>query len=369
MFSLKGKAIAAIDIGTNSVHQVVATFDEEFHLEILDTHKVSLCLGAQLDSNNNISESAINELASVIVEMKKIASIYKPIYRVVGTQALRLAKNSEILCESIMRESSLKVEIIDGVEEARLVSLGMQNGLSLRGKKFLGIDIGGGSTEIIICNDEKIFQVSSIPLGAVILSQKWLYNNSNKITKNDLIQLKADIDLHLSPLVSELTHQDYDLAVVCSGAAKTLAAMDAHKSAQTDLFDPNAYVLSAERVSKLNKKIISLKEPEKIRSRWGLDSNRSRIILAGSSILNALTSVCGAEKWLVSSFGLREGIIIDTAARLGSLSPEPNEKLPLTSSNIRQKSILRLAKRLEVDLKQAQRFLIFLKVFISKFIN
>ena len=332
--------IAAIDIGTNSIHLVIAKTDQYGHMIQQDSDKEVVRLGEALDDSGNFTEEGIERAVNAIAHMKEIAMVHQPVFRVVATHATRVARNYLDLVGRVWQKTGLRISLIDGDEEARLVSLGMQWGLPLEDKTFLGVDIGGGSTEIVVCHKDQIYYVTSVELGAVTLNKKFLKGQTFDQVRID--KIAEEIDLKLSPLHPAFKNLRFDCAVICSGAAKTMAMMHAVDSGLEKPEDANGYHLSHQDISKLSNKVKKKKDPEKIRKYWDLESTRADIILAGSMILDSLTSLLNVKEWIVSSYGVREGLVHDTLQRL--------HKLPLEGfSNVRWNNILRLGERFQID--------------------
>lgn len=331
--------IAAIDIGTNSIHLIIAKIESDKNFEILDSHKDLVRLGDAIDKDRLISDEAIEKTVSAILHMREIATTYQPTYRVVATHATRSARNYKELFQKIYDATGIYVSLIDGVEEARLVSLGMLSGLPLSEKTFLGIDIGGGSTEIIICNKNQIKYVTSLEIGTVTLNKKFLKNE--KLKKADLECLSNEIDLRLAPIRS-CKNISFDCAVICSSAAKTLAQLQSAELSDTDLEDPNGYHLTSSEIHSKLKQIKKLGKPKKIKDVWDLDSHRAELLLAGTAILSKLSDFFTINEWIISTFGLREGLVLDTINRL--------QGTPLSGTeDIRWNNIQKLGQKYRVD--------------------
>lgn len=350
--------IAAIDIGTNSAHLVIADVDSNGHIKILDTHKTVIKLGAYIDPETKfMSQDGIAVTVEALRHMREIAMVYKPVFRTACTYAIRTAKNHEEIFDTIYKATHLRVSPIDGLEEARLSTLGIQFGLSLENSNFLGVDIGGGSTEVAVCENAKLTYATSIQLGAVMLSQAF-FEGKKLIRKKDVIDLENRITLNMGPIKKELGRLKFDRAVCCSGAAKALAAIHSMTFNKEDLSDPHGYKLKANDVYAINKLIQDLRTPDRIQKKWKLDKNRSEIILAGAAIFTRLTQILKINEWTVSTFGLREGLLLDTLTRL-----KPHiSHLPV--QDIRWKSIVTLGERFAIDTDQAKRVLhLALKIF------
>ncbi|MBC61266.1 MAG: hypothetical protein CMP11_02320 [Zetaproteobacteria bacterium] len=347
--------IAAIDVGSNSIHLVVAQIDDSNNLQVLDTDKTSVRLGGALDAEKRINKQAVQKTVEAITHMKEIAAVHEPNFRAVATHAVRSATNQLELIQEIKKVSGIDVAIIDGIEEARLISLGMLIGLPLDKKTFLGVDVGGGSTEFIVTCNESIKYVSSLQLGAVTLSQRFLYEDKIdglKPKKSDVVLMERYAAMQLAPVCSEVNKTSFDTAVISSGAAKTLALIHAKEQSQPLLLDPNGYVLTVEAINSIYNKIKSLRSPSAIKSQWGLDQARSEIILAGVCVLNLISNLLGVKKWVVSGFALREGLVLDTYRRLRKSSTNYRDGF-----DIRWNSILSLGKRCQIDTHQAEQVL------------
>lgn len=307
------RTIAAIDIGTNSAHMVVAEMDHIGEMRILDTDKVNLRLGQAVDSAGNITEDGMNRAVQTISHMQQIAASYKAGIRAVATHAAREAQNYKKLLTRLEREAHVRVEIIDGIEEARLVFLGMRYGLSLNGVPCLGVDVGGGSTEVILAQDDEIRFVSSFKLGAVTLTEK--HFGKKPPTPESLREMREHVRSRLAPLPEEARSIPFQRALASSGTAKALASVHAKLVGGIEVSDPNGYTLSREELFKLTAKLSDLLTPQKIKEWSGLDAARSEIVLAGAMVLEEVTRQLRVREWVVTSYGLREGLVADSFYR------------------------------------------------------
>lgn len=338
--------IAGIDIGTNSAHLVVARYEPDKPLEKIETHKSVLRLGQKIGKDGKFSEKTIDEVCDSLNELLDIAKPYGPIYRIVGTYAIRQARNRDELISKIRENCGVYLTIIDGAEEARLISLGMQEGLPLSERKFVGIDIGGGSTEIIFVNKREIEFVASLSLGAVVLSKQF-QNKDGGYGKGQIRMMEEMILSKLQSLKYFFSSKEPIQAVISSGSAKTVAricSLDKGEQLDSDL---NAYTLSSKEIEDTYLKIVHENKPKNIECKWDIEDKRSEIILAGCSVLFGLSRILPVSNWTFSSFGLREGLVVDTCNRINGLGA--------TSDNLDIRShILKFARKFEVDLAYAQ---------------
>lgn len=343
--------IAAIDIGSNSAHMVIAAMDHAGDMRVLDSDKATLRLGQALDERGNLNAEALKRTIEALAHMQEIIKPYGATIRAVATHALREARNHHRLLADIERASGIKVELIDGIEEARLVYLGMRYGLALRDTQCLGVDIGGGSTEIIIARDDEIRFASSVKLGAVTLTDKYFQKTYN----HERLQLLRDhVRSRLAPLQPEIRRHPFERVLASSGTAKALALLHTHFLApggpQTRAAagintswnkDPNGYVISRDHLSHVLAEVTKLMTPQKIRDATGLDSSRAEILLAGAVILDELTRLLKIKEWVITSYGLREGLVADTFHRL--------QGSRLGEFDIQNHSVRQFARRLGVN--------------------
>jgi exopolyphosphatase / guanosine-5'-triphosphate,3'-diphosphate pyrophosphatase len=340
------RTIAAIDIGTNSAHMVVADMDPSGTMKLRDSDKVNLRLGKAVDADGNITKDGIERTVEALAHMHEIIAPYKAQVRAVATHAVREAPNHRHLIKEIKDRAGIQVELIDGIEEARLVFLGMRYGLALAGIPCLGVDVGGGSTEIIIARDDDIQFVSSFKLGAVTLTEKYFgplgYTNSAVKT------LKDHIRSRLAPLPHETENCTMTRALASSGTAKALAFVHSRLFGGNTVNDPNGYILPVDGLFQILEIFQQKLTPAKIKEATGLESARADIIFAGAMILGEVSRLLRIEEWSVTTFGLREGLVADTFYRAND---ECFQNLP----DIQWNSVLSFGKSLRIDQPHAQQ--------------
>ncbi len=338
--SMSHDTIAAIDIGTNSFHLVVARMDDAGHMKILDMDKVAVRLGRSIGANGAITRDGIVRAVEALRHMQEISSAYECRMRAVATHATREATNSHELLEAIHLATGIKVEVIDGIEEARLVFLGMRYGLHLDGQTCLGVDIGGGSSEIIIAKGDDVRFITSLKMGAVTLSHK--HCGVKGPSPKDIKALYADIQQRLAPLLNQGRHLKFGRAIASSGTAKVLASINVATMRAREVTDTNGFTISSTNLERICDHFERLRTPTRIRDEMGIDPSRADIILAGAAILRSIGRAFGVKEWTSSSFGLREGLVVDTWRRL---VPERISHAP----NVRQRSVHEFSRRVSID--------------------
>ena len=334
------RTIAAVDIGTNSAHMVVAEMDHIGEMRVLDSDKVTLRLGQAIDAEGFITEDGLERTAKTLSHMREIAASYGATLRAVATHAAREARNYKQFLARMEKDAGVKVDIIDGIEEARLVFLGMRYGMALAGTTCLGMDVGGGSTEIIVAKDDDIRFVSSFKLGAVTLTEK--YFGRGGPTPEKLRQLREHVVSRLAPLPQEARRFSFDRALASSGTAKALAGVHAKLWTGAEVSDPNGYTVPRQDLLQIVGRLSELLLPSRIKDYSGLDASRAEIILAGAIIIEEVTKLLKVKEWVVTSYGLREGLVADTFYRAyGRVADD----LP----DVQWHSVLQFARRLQLN--------------------
>jgi exopolyphosphatase/guanosine-5'-triphosphate,3'-diphosphate pyrophosphatase len=345
-------SVAAIDIGSNSVHLAIGRLLNNHGIELIDTEKVPIQLGRALDENSMLSADAIAKTATTIAALAQICQSHTKQIRVVATHATREARNTQHLIEAIRSRSGLNAEVIDGLEEARLCFLGVRHGLPVGQDKCLSVDVGGGSTEIILAQGDKIEFVTSLKLGAVTLTKQFL--NKDKPTDQDLERLKHHIASQTASLNAIAKDARFQRAILSSGTAKTLANIDVYLHHGEELDEINGHQFSAEVLKNIMQRLIAMREPKKIRTRLNVSQSRSEIILAGALIIEQITKLFNVSAWQFSSYSLREGLIVDTLQKRNNLVVLPADQL-------RSVSLQTFAQNYRVDLAYSQHVSILAK--------
>ncbi len=300
---------AAIDIGTNSVHLVVAKVSDDGHMIIIDSDKVTIQLGKYLSKQNELSLKGIQKTVTAVKHLTEIAQSYATTPRIVATHATREAKNQKDLTLAIQMAVGIEVEIIDGIEEGRLTYLGVSEGFPIKRKNTLLVDIGGGSTEFVSGRGDHIKAVQSLKIGAVILTE--LASEHKPNTSKFAKILSEYVDDALTPLKTKSF--EHDLAIASSGTAKALAQM-CRKLKNTSLKQNEHlnYTLKSKNLDEIIEKILDLKTSENIAKFFDLERERTKIILAGAVILRKVSERLNVKEWSITKFGLREGVVIDS---------------------------------------------------------
>jgi exopolyphosphatase/guanosine-5'-triphosphate,3'-diphosphate pyrophosphatase len=305
--------LASIDVGSNTVRLLAAEVeDSRIIKEVLNLREITR-LGEGLVEGGRLKEAARARTIAVLKEYAaklKVAGIKD--VKVVATEALRRAADAAAFAADVKDAAGLTLEVISGEEEARLTLLGVKAGigkLGFGGRKLL-VDIGGGSTELVLTEGWDDFKALSLPLGAVSLHERFLI--SDPPADEEIVKLEGYCFLKLGGLDGFLGQQKPDLLVGTAGTITTLAAVDlAMDAAEYDPLRVTGHRISRDTVSRLLARFIGLPK-ENRRLIAGLEPGREDIIVSGTVLLAAIMDRAGADFIVACDFGLREGNLLDT---------------------------------------------------------
>jgi exopolyphosphatase / guanosine-5'-triphosphate,3'-diphosphate pyrophosphatase len=354
------KILAAIDIGTNSFHLVIAKIDEKGSTKIITRDKEVVRLGKSSTDMKYISEEAMSRGVSALKRFKLICDSFKADIRAVATSATREALNKEEFIMRVFDATGINIEVVSGFEEARLIYLGVLQALSVFNEKILLIDIGGGSTEFLLGEKGNVLYANSIKIGAVRLTEK--YFAEGKFKKENIEDARMYVKSIINSVVRELKGADFKHAIGTSGTATNIGMIiNAEENNNTDeMFNYNNFSYGRDSFFKVVKKITKCEKLSEIKEIKGLDADRQDIITSGAIILEQIFSELKLDKLTISNYSLREGILFDT------INKGHNTLLNEDLSDIRYKSIIKLAENCRYDKPHSEQVLkLSLKIFDS----
>ncbi len=306
--------LAGIDIGTNSLRLLIAETNRGSFREIHSDRRITR-LGQNLDLTGRLSEEARSRTLQVLCDFSgRIRRHCAQFISAIGTSALRNASNSREFILEVHRETGLDIRVITGAEEARLTLLGVAYSLKGMGGKInnplaasLVVDIGGGSTEIIISRPGEVPTTDSLPLGAVYLTERFITHDPP--SPEDAVLLRSAVRRVLDDRTDEMQPVPSSMFVGTAGTITTLAAIEQG----LEVYDSrkiNRFVLTREVIDDIVEKLsgLTLRERRAIR---GLEQGREDIIFVGAVVAQELMIRFGYTSMLVSDWGLREGILLD----------------------------------------------------------
>lgn len=306
--------VAALDIGTNSFHLVVAK-PVPGGFEVVTREKEVVRLGHGGGDMKELSEDAIERGVKCLIRLAKIAKSHDAEVRAVATSAVREAKNRSDFLKQVRKATDLDIEIVSGVEEARLIHLGVLNAVGVHDRPMFVCDIGGGSTEVVVGLDDEVLFARSFKLGAVRLTDRFFA--SNTLHPSAIPSCRAFIRSTLSVVAPEVLELGFEVVAASSGTAETIARMILRMRGEPEPKSLNRFEFSGDEVRAVVTQLQSASTVEERIKRFGLETNRADIILAGALILEGLIDTFELKSLMFSDYALREGLLLDTLRREG----------------------------------------------------
>lgn len=310
--------LAAVDIGTNSVHMVVARVGADGRVEILEREKEMVRLGRSGGDMKELTADAIDRGVAALRRCRGVAEAHGAELAAVATSAVREADNRRVFLDRAFDEAGVSVEVVSGFEEARLIHLGVLQALPLYDQRVLLCDIGGGSTEVLLGREAEVLSSRSFRLGAIRLTERFLSGGKGGTVKSKhLAQCRRHAEGVLAPFALEVARTGFDTVVGSSGTIETIVAMTvAARDGGNDARTRNAERISANEVSDAVERLAAADDADARAALPGVDAKRADIILAGAVILEQFVEVFGVSELVFSDYALREGVLLDQARRL-----------------------------------------------------
>jgi exopolyphosphatase/guanosine-5'-triphosphate,3'-diphosphate pyrophosphatase len=339
------KKLAAIDVGTNTIKVLVASVEEDGALEVLAREKEMVRLGTETLFTGRLSEEAIEAGVSAIEKLVKEArSAGAEEIRAVATCALREASNAREFQAAVLRRTGVSVDVISGEEEARLIHLAARSEFPLQLDPLLVLDIGGGSSELIVSRGERVLLSESIPMGVVRLAAG--RSRTDPPNKDDIRRMKKAIRAVAHRAVEAVRRTGFR---ACAGSSGTIQSLSLVYEAAVRGREPRTAghrTLTRDGLNKVNRILRTTTMREKLRVA-GLDPKRRDISVPGGVLLAWILKNVGTDAIVVGERGLREGLLLDFVARHG------RARFGTAGRDVRSRSVDRLLRRSNAETAHA----------------
>src|SRR6185312_3112713 len=324
--------LGAVDLGSNSFHLAIARVAGE-QLYPLDSMKETVRLGSGLTADRTLdSETQERALAALKRFSERLAGMPRAAVRVVGTNALRVAKNAKPFLRRAEAQLGFPIEVIPGREEARLIYLGVVHSLPMSHHNRLVVDVGGGSTECIIGNKWKPKAMESLYMGCVSYTSR--YFADGRIEKKSFKQAQFAAREQVQTIAARFEKTGWREAVGSSGTARSIAEVLSRNGLA-------ASGITTEGLEWLKDQLIAAGELRKL-SLAGLREDRIPVVAGGVAIMSAVFDELGLEDMTVAEGALRDGVLWDLLGRVHH-------------RDIREVTVDQFAHRYHVDALQSQR--------------
>ena len=324
--------IAAVDLGSNSFHMVVARYSHG-QLVIIDRLREVVRLAAGVGEDGRIDKDvAARALACLERFGQRLRDMHARNVRVVGTNALRISRRKQAFLERARDALGFPIEIVSGMEEARLIYSGVAHNLPNELGRRLVIDIGGGSTEIIIGERYEPLELESLQMGCVSLSQRFF--GDGRLSAKRIERARLAARLELEPIQAAFQRRGWERAVGSSGTVRVIA--DSIRE-----IDPAASNVTPEGLELLLKRLAesgSLRELDLD----AVSEERRPVFPGGTVILAEIIAALGIAQMRFVEGALRDGLLYDMVGRM-------------TRSDARERTVGSMQRRYHVDIEQAER--------------
>ncbi len=326
------ETIASIDLGSNSFHMIVVRV-QEGNLQVIDKLREMVRLGEGLTAEKNL-DPVVAERALACLERfgQRLRTLPRNNVRAVGTNTMRQLSVSDDFLARAERALGHDIEVIAGREEARLIYLGVAHGLAAGDERRLVVDIGGGSTELIIGEGFTPDQRESLHMGCVSISQGFF--KQGLITAKAMKQAELACEVQLQPISQVFREGGWKRAVGSSGTIKAIREVVIEEG-----WSEAGITLNA--LERLARALVDAGSLDKLQLK-GLAEERKPVFPGGVAVLLAVFRSIGIERMQISDEALREGLIYDMLGRS-------------RQEDVRDRTIKSLSSRYKIDEAQAQR--------------
>jgi exopolyphosphatase / guanosine-5'-triphosphate,3'-diphosphate pyrophosphatase len=340
--------LAAIDIGTNSVHMIVVRVRPDLSFEVIDREKAMVRLGAGGLDGRALTAEAMASALQALSKFKRLAESHGvDEILAAATSATREARNGGEFLARILRETGIRARVIAGPEEARLIHQAAMYGVDVGSGRGVVIDIGGGSVEITLGTSTSIQLARSFKIGVIRLTERFVKSDplSGRDERKLSKQIRSDIDRHCEQIAAV----GFDRVIGTSGTILSIGTVAATAARGTPPTDLRNLRVSAKQIRRLRKDVVALDLEQRL-AIPGMDPRRADLVVAGSVLLDTILRRLGAEELTLCDLALREGLVLDYIRRNRRQIAQV-DRIP----DVRRRSTIELAERCNYYAEHAQQ--------------
>lgn len=330
--------IAAIDIGTNSIHMIVVRVRPDLSFEVIDREKEMVRLGAGGLDGRSLTPTAVTAALQTLAKFRRLADSHKVDEIVAAaTSAIREADNGGDFMAEVARRTGIKIRVISGTEEARLIHLAAVYGVHMGGTPAVVIDIGGGSIEVTLGTASHLTHARSFKLGVIRLTERFV--RTDPLAKRDERRLVKHINKEIGAYLDTVADRRFDRVIGTSGTILSLGALALSEDGVVRDEALRNRRVPAKAIRRLRKRLSGADLEARLHMA-GLDPRRADIAVAGSVLLDSVLRRLGAEDITLCDLALREGLVLDYIHR-NTATIRKIERYP----DVRRRSVIELGER------------------------
>lgn len=338
------ETLAAIDVGTNSFHLIVVRLIRGRKFSVIAKEKVVVRLGESPSQIKHLSAPAMQRGIQAMRLFRDIADRHGSAIRAVATSAVREASNGEDFIEQVQQATGIEIEVISGFEEARLIYLGVMQALPVYNRRVALFDIGGGSTEFLVGERGRVSYANSFKIGAIRMTQRFFPDE--RITHGQADALRLHIRGEIYHAAQAIRASKHSLAIATSGTAQTITAMALAARDGTAPEVLNGLRISREEVSRVAERVLRANSFHERSQLPGVDPRRADILAAGCVTFQTILDECGFQELTISSYALREGVVLDT---IHKLQEEEEQEGVAHLSDLRYQTVMKIGRMYQFD--------------------
>jgi exopolyphosphatase / guanosine-5'-triphosphate,3'-diphosphate pyrophosphatase len=340
--------IAAIDIGTNSVHMIVVRVRPDLSFEIIDREKVMVRLGAGGLDGRALTPEAMSAALQALSKFKRLAESHQvDEILAAATSATREAENGGEFLVEIERQTGIRPRVISGTEEARLIHLAAVYGVDVGSARAVVIDIGGGSVEITLGTGTSVQLARSFKIGVIRLTERFV--QSDPLSGREERKLVKHVAEQIERHAEQIAAVGFDRVIGTSGTILSIGVVAATAERGTPPGEVRNLRIAAKQIRRLRKDVTRLDYEERL-AIPGLDPRRADLVVAGALLLDTILRRLGAQDLTLCDLALREGLVIDYIRRNKKQIAQA-DRIP----DIRRRSTIELAERCNYFAEHAQQ--------------
>lgn len=330
--------IAAIDIGTNSLHMIVVRLRPDLSFEVIDREKEMVRLGASGLDGRRLTPEAMEAALLVLSKFKRLAESHR-VEEIIAaaTSATREAENGGEFLHAVVHRTGIRPRVVSGTEEARLVHLAATYGVGAPGEASAVLDIGGGSVEVTRGVGQRVDVARSFKLGVIRVTER--YVKSDPLTARDERRLVRHIEEVVDDHLDAIADAGFDRIIGTSGTVLSLGAIIAADAGRPPGAPLRNWRVPAKQIHRLRKRLVGMTLAQRLRVP-GLDPKRADLAPAGAILLDTIVRRLGGDELTLCDLSLREGLIIDYI-RTHRAHIAKADRYP----DVRRRSVIELAER------------------------
>lgn len=330
--------IAAIDIGTNSIHMVIAEATRGESFDVLDREREVVQVGRGSFLDGRLRGVAMKRTATALARFVQLARRHS-VDRILctATAAVREARNGGEFLKLARRESGISPRVIPSEEEGRLIHLAVQAALRISDTPSLIVDIGGGSAQLVHVRGSELLRVAGVPLGALRLTETML--DHDPPSERGLVTLRRHVRKQLRAALASLDGPEPLQVYGSSGSIHALAQLAHLQDTGRTLPQVNGHVLPLASLARLNRRLERMPRAQRERL-TGIDEARAEILVPGAIVLEQVLRLSGMRSITLSDYGVREGLVTDWLSRHAQELPALD-----AAGDVRLRSVLGLLAR------------------------